>query len=266
MPHTFHGATAEALGGAIVAGRYGVGDSLPVESELCTQFGVSRTVVREAIKSLAAKGLVIAAPKVGTRVQPQDDWNWFDPQIIRWQAKAGLTPEFLRDLMDLRRVVEPAAVRLACERATEADVARIRAAYQGMAKAIEEGGDYISSDLAFHQGILRACRNRLLTQMSNALAALLRTSFEVSTTRPEGPRQSLPDHRRVLEAIAARDPAAGVAAIEKLISGAYDDIDAVLRSRRKLPDLSHPAQMLRASPAHTRRLRAASAKLKASSP
>jgi DNA-binding FadR family transcriptional regulator len=232
MPHTFHGATAEALGEAIVAGRYAVGDSLPVEGDLCLQFGVSRTVVREAVKSLAAKGLVVAAPKVGTRVQPQDNWNWFDPQVIRWQSKVGLTPAFLKDLLDLRRVVEPAAVRLACERATGDDIASIQRAFDGMALACKGQGDYIAHDLAFHQGILRACGNRLLSQMANALAALLRTSFEVSVSGGAGPEASLPDHERVLRAIANRDAAAAQAAINHIIDGAQHDMESSLAKRR----------------------------------
>ena len=85
---------------------------------LCDELGVSRTVVREAVKSLVAKGLLRTGPKVGTRVQPADDWNWFDPDVVAWQSKAGLTRDFLRDLQELRRVVEPAAVRLAAQRAT----------------------------------------------------------------------------------------------------------------------------------------------------
>jgi DNA-binding FadR family transcriptional regulator len=107
-----HGNTVDFLGEAIVAGRYPVGGSLPPEPVLCEQLGVSRTVIRESVKSLVAKGLIFTGPKVGTRVLSEEHWNWFDTDVIAWQAKAGLTAEFLRDLQELRRVVEPAAVRL----------------------------------------------------------------------------------------------------------------------------------------------------------
>ena len=106
---------------------------------------------------------------------------------MAWQSQAGLTREFLRDLQELRRVVEPAAVRMAAERATARDIAEIEAAYAGMKHAIEHGGDYVANDLRFHQGLLRACRNRMMVQMSKALGALLRTSFEISTTRQRRP-------------------------------------------------------------------------------
>ncbi|MDB5859212.1 MAG: transcriptional regulator, GntR family-like protein [Ramlibacter sp.] len=245
MIKNVHGNTVDHLGEAIVAGRYLPGASIPPEPLLCEELGVSRTVVREAVKSLIAKGLVSSGPKVGTRVLTAEHWNWFDPDVIAWQSKAGLTPEFLRDLQDLRRVVEPAAVRMAAERATPQDIAEIEAAYEGMRKAVEEGGDYVASDLRFHQGLLRACRNRMIVQMSKALGALLRTSFEISTSRKDGPRSSLPLHRAVLDAVIAQNPALAEKAILVLIDGARVDIELVLSSRRRLPRLNEPVRMLR---------------------
>jgi DNA-binding FadR family transcriptional regulator len=247
MIKNVHGNTVDLLGEAIVSGHYAVGASLPPEPMLCSELGVSRTVVREAVKSLIAKGLVSTGPKVGTRVLASDAWNWFDPDVITWHSKSGLTPEFVRDLQDLRRVVEPAAVRLAAERATAQDIADIEAAFEGMRRAVEEGGDYVTFDLRFHQGLLKACRNRMLVQMSKALSALLRTSFEISTSRKDGPRNSLHLHRAVLDAVIARNPARAERAIQVLIDGAHEDIELVLSSRRRLPKLNQPAPLLRAA-------------------
>jgi DNA-binding FadR family transcriptional regulator len=247
MIKNVHGNTVDHLGAAIIAGRYAPGATIPPEPALCEELGISRTVVREAVKSLIAKGLVSTGPKVGTRVLSEEHWNWFDPDVIAWQAKAGLSPDFLRDLQDLRRVVEPAAVRLAAERATPEDIARIEAAFEGMTRAVKDGGDYITYDLRFHQGLLHACRNRMLIQMSKALAALLRTSFELSASKKGGPASSLPLHRAVLDAIIARKPARAEKAILILIDGAYKDIEQVLASRRRLPRLSKPASVLKAS-------------------
>ncbi|WP_213958389.1 FadR/GntR family transcriptional regulator [Variovorax sp. dw_954] len=246
MVKNAHGHTVDLLGESIVAGRYREGGVIPPEPILGEELGVSRTVVREAIKALAAKGLIVTGPKVGSRVLPQDSWNWFDPDVITWQARVGLTPEFLRDLQDLRRVVEPAAVRLAAERATAEDIGEIESAYAGMKNAIEHGGDYVTHDLRFHHGLLRAARNRMLTQMSKALNALLRTSFEISTTRSNGPALSLPMHRAVLDAVIAHEPAKAERAVLKLIDGARTDIEAVLGSRRRLPRLSRPPPRLKA--------------------
>jgi DNA-binding FadR family transcriptional regulator len=239
----FHGNTVDHLGEAIVAGRYGVGATIPPELVLCKELGVSRTVVREAVKSLIAKGLITTGPKVGARVLPEDHWNWFDLDVINWQAKAGLTAEFLRELQDLRRVVEPASMRLAAEHATAEDIANIELAYAGMKRAVEEGGDYVTHDLRFHQGLLRASRNRMLVQMSEALSALLRTSFEISTRRTDSSKNSLPLHREVLDAVIAHDPLRAEKAIEKLIDGAHNDIEEVLASRRDLPRLNQPSPL-----------------------
>lgn len=247
MIKNVHGNTVDHLGEAIVAGRYAAGASLPTEPILGEELGVSRTVVREAVKSLIAKGLVTTGPKVGTRVLPDSQWNWFDPDVIIWQSKAGLTPEFLRDLQDLRRVVEPAAVRLAAQRATAQDMAEIEAAFAGMKRAVEEGGDYVTFDLRFHQGLLRACHNRMIIQMSKALGALLRTSFEISTRKKGGPASSLPLHRAVLDAVIARNPAQAEKAVLILIDGAHEDIEQVLASRKRLPRLNSPASLLKAA-------------------
>ncbi|MFM7026455.1 MAG: FadR/GntR family transcriptional regulator [Limnohabitans sp.] len=247
MIKNVHGNTLDWLGEAILTGHYPVGSSLPPEPMLCEELGVSRTVVREAIKSLVAKGLVVTGPKLGTRVLAQDQWNWFDPSVIAWQSRNGLSVEFLKDLQELRRVVEPAAVRMAAERADAQDLERITEAFAGMKKAVEQGGDYITHDLRFHQGLLAASHNRMLIQMSKALGALLRTSFEISTSIKDGPRSSLPLHKAVMDAVVAHDPARAEKAIQKLIDGARDDIDHVLTTRKKLPKLGKPAPQLKAA-------------------
>ena len=104
MIKNVHGGTVDLLGAAIVTGRYPVGSSLPPEPMLCEELGVSRTVIREAVKSLIAKGLLVTGPKVGTRVLAEEQWNWFDPDVVAWQSRAGLSREFLRDLQELRRL------------------------------------------------------------------------------------------------------------------------------------------------------------------
>jgi DNA-binding FadR family transcriptional regulator len=247
MIKNVHGNTVDFLGEAIVAGRYAVGASIPPEPMLCEELGVSRTVVRESVKSLVAKGLIHTGPKVGTRVLPSDQWNWFDADVIAWQAKAGLTPDFIRDLQDLRRVVEPAAVKMAALRATAKDIAGLEEAYAGMEKAVTQGGDYVTYDLRFHQGLLQASNNRMLIQMSKALGALLRTSFELSTIKKDGTKNSLPLHRAVLDAVNARDPGKAERAICVLIDGAHADIEQILASRRRLPQVNAPALRLKAA-------------------
>ncbi len=233
-----HGQALDRLGQAVVGGRYAAGAAIPPEPLLGDELGVSRTVVREAVKSLAAKGLLVTGPKLGTRVLPQDNWNWFDPDVVRWKGKTDIGQEFLRDLQELRAVLEPAAVRLAAQRATAADISAIEAAYADMKAAINEGGDCVSHDLRFHQGLLHASHNRMVAQMGKALGALLRTSFEISTSRANGPASSLRMHRAVLDAVIAGDGTGAERASLLLISGAGQDIEAVLGSRRTRPSAS----------------------------
>jgi DNA-binding FadR family transcriptional regulator len=236
-----HGQTLELLGESIVSGKYAVGEVLPREQMLCDELGISRTIVREAVKSLVAKGLLMTGPKVGTRVQPFEAWNWFDPDLVAWQLRVGITRDFLRDLQELRSIVEPAGVRLAAERATPQDIAEIEAAFAGMVQAVADGGDYVTSDLRFHQGLLRASRNRMLMQMSKALTAVLRASFALSTAaRPDSAARSLPLHRAVIDAVIAGKPDRAEGAIRVLIDGAARDIEPMLGSRRKMPALGAP--------------------------
>jgi DNA-binding FadR family transcriptional regulator len=148
----------------------------------------------------------------------------------------------------LDRIVEckTREVRLAAERATAQDIAEIEDAFAGMSRAVHEGGDYVTHDLRFHQGLLHACRNPLLVQMSKALSALLRTSFELSASKKGGPADSLPLHRAVLDAVIAHKPAKAEKAILTLIDDASQDIEQVLASRRKrLPRLNQPASLLK---------------------
>lgn len=230
-PQTFHGHIRDRLGEAIVGGVHAEGSSLPPEPQLCEVLGVSRTVVREAIKSLAAKGLLTTGPKVGTRVRAAEHWNWFDPDVVAWQSRVGLTREFLRDVQELRRVVEPAAARLAAERATAVDIAGLEDALAGMCSAVAGGGNYVDHDLRFHQTLLRAAHNRMMVQMSKALGALLRSSFEVSTAQPGRAEQSLPLHRAILDAVIAHAPARAERASLALIDSARADIEAALATR-----------------------------------
>jgi len=235
MAKNAHATTLERLGRAVLSGRYPVGSTLPPEPLLCEALQVSRTVVREAIKSLVAKGLLVTGPKRGTRVLESTHWNWFDPDVISWQTHVGLTADFIRDLQELRLVVEPAAVRMAAVKANQTDMAELEDAFRGMREAVEAGGDYVTHDLRFHQGLLQASHNRMLIQMGRALSALLRTSFELSTRVENGTRASLPMHRAVLDAVVAHAPDQAERALMKLINAANADIDHVLEGGIRPP-------------------------------
>ena len=129
MSSSFHASTVDWLGCWIATGQVKPGETIKVEADLGEQLGVSRTVIREAIKTLVAKGLLEVGPKVGTRVLPVRRWNLFDPQVVGWLSRSGLPENFVDDLLDLRRTIEPMAVRWACERATVEQVQAIQQAY-----------------------------------------------------------------------------------------------------------------------------------------
>ncbi|TMA22960.1 MAG: FadR family transcriptional regulator, partial [Deltaproteobacteria bacterium] len=127
-----HGELVHAVGLQIVKGELQPGDPLPTDLDSDSERGVSRTVVREAIKVLAAKGLVVSRPKTGTHVRERRFWNLMDPDVLAWRLEADPTDTFFVDVFELRRLIEPAAARLAAERATAEEVAALEADFAEM--------------------------------------------------------------------------------------------------------------------------------------
>ena len=193
------------LGKEICSGQYAPGQVIPAEPILCERLGVSRIVVREAVKGLVSKGMVETRRRTGTVVLDTARWSLFDPEIVTWRAEAtGIDLALANELMELRRIVEPAAARLAAERASEAERNALRVAYDAMARAVAGDGDYVVADLAFHNIIIRACANPFVRQLQEVLSTVLRIGFERVAETPGGPARSLPMHRRVCEAIERR--------------------------------------------------------------
>jgi GntR family transcriptional regulator, galactonate operon transcriptional repressor len=245
---TFQEQVLHTLGRDICSGRVRPGQLLPPEGDLCERFGFSRIVIREAIKSLAAKGLLEVTRRVGTLVLEPTRWNLFDPDIIGWRAESAVfDPVMSRDLMEMRRVIEPAAVRLAALRASDEDRRNLRAAYMAMERAVAGKGDYVKADLAFHTIILSACGNQFVRQMQDAMAALLRVSFDVITQKPGGPAHSLPMHEAVCEAIERGDALAAERAALILIDAAEEDL------RELIPVRSSRERSVTVAPVETRR-------------
>ena len=238
---TFHEQVVHQLGRDMGAGLYPPGALLPSEPELCERFGYSRIVIREAIKSLVAKGMLEVSRRVGTLVRDMSHWNLFDPDVITWRAASSdFDTTMARDLMELRRIVEPAAVRLAAERASAEERRALRAAYMAMARAVAGKGDYVEADVAFHTTILLACGNQYLRQMQQAMSAMLEASFAIVAQKPGGPALSLPLHEAVCLGIERGDAAAAEAASITLIVSAEQDLRDLLAERRRATGTSAP--------------------------
>ncbi|MFC4313509.1 FadR/GntR family transcriptional regulator [Steroidobacter flavus] len=215
----------DALGRAIVTGQYDDGP-FPTEAELAKQHGVSRSVTREAVKMLTAKGLVSARPRQGTIVQPRSSWNLFDTDVLRWLLNRKFSLELLRQFNQLRAAIEPEAAALAAVLADDSELAAINAGLERM-KAAETGGDQIlDADIAFHVAVLKGSKNPFFAQFQDVVATALRSSIQF-TNRIKGHTASIPDHAAVAQAIIKRQPDKARAAMKKLVSDVLDLIDTV---------------------------------------
>lgn len=222
---TMHQRVVDELGRRIVGGAWGPGDPLPVEDVLAAEAGVSRGVLREAVKALVAKGMLRVRPRTGTRVLPPEHWNHLDRDVLRWKQAEDATA-LLHDTGELRRIVEPEAARLAADRAGPDDVRALYDALAAMEAAAAEPGrsGYVEADIAFHRALLDASGNRLLGSLGRAVDIALEHSFHVSTQTPGAVEASLPGHRAVVEAVEARDPSSAAAAVLAIIEAAEQEI------------------------------------------
>jgi DNA-binding FadR family transcriptional regulator len=217
-----HSQVADRVGISIVRGDVGVGETLPSEMQICEMMDVSRTVVREAIRTLTGKGLVEARPKSGTRVRPPEQWNQLDPDVLRWRLETSDMDSYLAKLFQLRSVVEPEAAALAATAAEESDIARIKAGYEGMAAA-RLNEQFVVADIAFHQAIYFATRNEFFWPIAQMFDITLRQSFTIAATGSHRAR-ALVEHHAVLDAIATRNPEAARAATNVLLKNSADDL------------------------------------------
>ena len=206
----------DSLGRMIVTGAY-EGKPFPIEAELAKQHAVSRSVTREAVKMLTAKGLLSARPRQGTIITPPASWNLFDTDVLRWLLERKFSLTLLRQFTELRLTIEPGAAALAAQAGSEEGLALIQRGFARM-EAAEEGQDNpLLSDIAFHVAVLEASGNPFYAQFRDVVATALHSSIQF-TNRYRGRSASLPGHRAVLDQILTRNPAAAAEAMRALIS------------------------------------------------
>jgi DNA-binding FadR family transcriptional regulator len=215
-----HRVVVRDLGLRIVRGELGAGTTLPTEADLSVELGVSRTVVREAIKVLAAKGLVESRPKTGTRTLGRAHWRLVDPEVLAWQVEVGPDPAFLADLVEIRDFIEPRAAEAAAERATPEERAALLQLQADLESQVADPAASVRLDLAIHAAILRAAHNGLLAQVTGAVIAALGAGPLSAFRAASDPQTANRAHRCVVEAIGRSDPAGARRSMESLIASA----------------------------------------------
>lgn len=195
------------LGIDIVSGYYPEGSILPGDADLMERFAVSRTVLREALKMLAGKGLVQAKARIGTRVRPRTEWNLFDPDVLIWHARNGFDDDFLSYLGEMRMALEPEAAALASARRTPEQLDELYGWVDKMEAAQSSAPDFVHADLAFHLAVAAAAANPFLTSISTLIEVALVAMLTISSPVEDSDQHatSVAAHRAIADAIAVRN-------------------------------------------------------------
>jgi DNA-binding FadR family transcriptional regulator len=213
-----HAEVARTIGVDIIAGRYAPDAKLPGDAVLTRLFNVSRPVLREAVKTLVAKGLLSTKARVGTVVRGRAAWNMFDPAVLAWHLDAGVDTRFLSDLAEIRLAVEPRAAALAAERRAEADLVILRDAVARMRDAPGASDAFAEGDLSLHLAVANASGNPFMRSIGAVVEAALRTSFILSAPADTLEHDiAVAAHGRIVEAIADRDVVAAAATMTAVI-------------------------------------------------
>jgi DNA-binding FadR family transcriptional regulator len=211
----------ETLAARILSNEYAEGAVLDLPA-LQQELDVSLTALREALKVLTAKGLIDARQKRGTFVRPRAVWNLLDADVMRWQTADPANTDLFDQLSEVRAVIEPAAARLAAERAGEEDVVALADALDRMAGAGNIAG-MITADLDFHRLLLTMTGNVFLSQIERVIAiGLAERDRIVHGAAP--PDDLVPAHRAVLDAVATKDAEAAEAAMRELLTKSGEDL------------------------------------------
>lgn len=220
-----HGSLAHRIAADIIRGTLAPGELLPNEDKASASFGVSRSAYREAIRTLAAKGLVVALPKVGTRITPRSSWRILDPDVLGWHFELEPSDEFIRNLFELRKIVEPSAAALAATRRSEEELSRLADSLARMARMNPRTGGWLNAIIAFHQDILTAGRNEAITSLWPAVQTTLRWSVKLQMMLPTLTLAHDPvaDHARVFEKIASQNAEGALQEMALLIDAALSD-------------------------------------------
>lgn len=229
-----HDGIARALGQEILTGVHAPGANLPPEAELMARFGVSRTVLREVMKTLSAKGLVMLKTRIGTRVLNSSNWNLFDAELLTWRVEIGVDADLRRSLAEIRRAVEPAAAALAAERRTRAQIDHLRDCVRRMGLSGASREKFAEADLEFHLMIGVASGNPMMRSLAAVIEAALFASFQQNMPLEGGDlEETAGAHGAIVDAIERRDGAAAHAAMVQVIDIGQARVAKRARARAK---------------------------------
>jgi DNA-binding FadR family transcriptional regulator len=196
IQHDLHGRVAYELGTEILRGDFLPASTLPREAELMERFGVSRTVLREALRTLTSKGLIESRPKIGTRVRPQQAWNLLDADVLEWYSRVAKPLQFAIKLQEMREMIEPYAAALAAANHDDAALVRLSDAHQAMLDA-RNVDEWVRADLRFHLSVLNACSNELLVPLGTLIERTLEAQLRLNARRAEVFNASMPSSRGI---------------------------------------------------------------------
>jgi GntR family transcriptional regulator, galactonate operon transcriptional repressor len=212
---------AAEIGRRIVSGKYPPGSVLPPEAQLLAEFGLSRPVLREAIKLLESKGMLEARQRVGTTITERNGWNMLDADVLGWIAQSGADPEMLIRLTDVRMIVEPGACLLAARDGSDEAIGKIAEADQRMVTHVDDPHLFVQADRDFHLALMAACGNEYLAAVGTAISAALTVSLHRMNPIPVSNRGSLLLHKPVVDALKKRDGEAAARASRRQLDDAF---------------------------------------------
>jgi DNA-binding FadR family transcriptional regulator len=216
----------DEIGQRIIRGKYRTEDVLPTEDQLSSELQVSRGVLREAIKVLTQKGLIQTRPRVGTQVLPRENWNLFDPDVLVWRLQIEDKTTFLKNVTEVRRLIESEAARQAARRATDSEVSDIREILSKMQGLLGDDDryvyeDYLAMDILFHSKILMASHNDLLSQIGSTVRNAVHKARESDTADIGIQKESLPFHVAIVDGIFNKDPDAAYKASQAMFDNIW---------------------------------------------
>ena len=212
----------DGLVSGIVEEKYGA--ILPPQDVLSKEFDVSRTVMREALSMLLARDMLDVRPKVGTRIRPMRDWRMIDEDVVNWRFRAKPDPQFMRDVIEFRMVIEPRAAAQAASRASVSEVAVIREAFEVFKTLAPGDAGYRGAEEMLHTRIVHASGNQFFQQMAAIIRGALSATHPMLSEKPGAWEISVRTHERLVEAIERRDPKEAEAAAVAVIEFAADEI------------------------------------------